>query len=97
MKHISESIIGKKGSRLSHLSRRKAIEYAKDYMTEYPDHEDDEFEDQYEAAGEALYYLSGCSDNEISEIADTALDSDSEGYDRFEIFMDAINAISKLK
>ena len=99
MKHISESIIGRRETTPSgKISRRKAIGYAKDYMAEYPDHEDDDIYDQYEAAGEALYYLGECIDKNIADIANAAMDEEEDDvYDRLGIFLDAIREISRLK
>jgi len=100
MKHISESIIGRKGnSSVNKFNRRKAIEYAKNYIDESPDYEEDDIYDKYESAGNALYYLCGCSDKEVAEIANTALDNEDtdDVYDRLEIYLDAISEISRLK
>ena len=100
MRTLQESIIGRKGaSSTSGFNRKKAIEYAKDYIAESSDYEEDDIYDQYESAGNALYYLCGCSDKEVAEIANTALDDEDtdDVYDRLEIYLDAISKISRLK
>lgn len=97
MKSLREALVHKHMDNPS-VDRRKMIQYAKDALEAMDTYSDSSLEDQYTAAYENICRLSCVKDPEIRDMAEAALESDTEDMeDRLDEFTEVIEKISWLK